>query len=516
MTELNKENICIGESSSAAFSQAFCETDIIVPDINPDISKVLQTDANAAIINKKCENGRIAVDGRADIVILYLGDDKNVYSINSSQQFSHIIDSPETTDNMYPETEIDIENVDFTVLNPRKVNVKVLMGIDANSVSDANVCLCTSLSADEPYEVLVKTINPYKTAGRATEQICIKERLEIPNGKPSADRILRVDASIKDKKCSTAENKVIVDGILCVSTVYLSDIDGKIQIAEHEVPFTEVISVNGTDESMDCCAKLCINKVYYKPEEDVDGDKRFIMLECIITANVKACYGYQIDIIEDAYCTNHPVKINRESTGVNKLALENSTQISSKDVVTIDAENPEIAQIFNIIPHAYVGTSKIENGVVTIDGIIESDIMYISEDESSPLNTYRHQQKFSYSTDVPEGNGDMICDVSIDIIHSSYTITLGREIDLRFVLEVNVKVLSEEKINYITGIEKDEEQIENPSKSYCIKIYFVKEGDDLWNIAKKYRVKKDVLMEINNINADSDRFDGRQIMIPIK
>ncbi|MBR0277986.1 MAG: DUF3794 domain-containing protein, partial [Clostridia bacterium] len=192
MTELNKENICIGESSSAAFSQAFCETDIIVPDINPDISKVLQTDANAAIINKKCENGRIAVDGRADIVILYLGDDKNVYSINSSQQFSHIIDSPETTDNMYPETEIDIENVDFTVLNPRKVNVKVLMGIDANSVSDANVCLCTSLSADEPYEVLVKTINPYKTAGRATEQICIKERLEIPNGKPSADRILRV------------------------------------------------------------------------------------------------------------------------------------------------------------------------------------------------------------------------------------------------------------------------------------------------------------------------------------
>ena len=39
MIELNKENICMGERSVAVFSQAHCETDIIVPDVNPDIAK---------------------------------------------------------------------------------------------------------------------------------------------------------------------------------------------------------------------------------------------------------------------------------------------------------------------------------------------------------------------------------------------------------------------------------------------------------------------------------------------
>ena len=93
---------------------------------------------------------------------------------------------------------------------------------------------------------------------------------------------------------------------------------------------------------------------------------------------------------------------------------------------------------------------------------------------------------------------------------------MGREIDLRFVLEIGINVIENENIEYITDIENDAESAFEPTKSYCIKIYFVKKGDSLWSIAKKYRIKKDALMEINNISADSEMFAGRQIMIPIK
>ncbi|MEE1043169.1 MAG: DUF3794 domain-containing protein, partial [Clostridia bacterium] len=149
MTELNKENVCMGEKSIPLFSQAYCEADVIVPDVYPDIAKIIQVSSTAGITNKNCSNDRINIDGRTEIVILYLGDDEGVYSISSNQQFSHIIDAKGTREGMYTEAEINVDSIDYIILNSRKLNVKVLMGIDANAVEDVNATLCTSLTTDE-------------------------------------------------------------------------------------------------------------------------------------------------------------------------------------------------------------------------------------------------------------------------------------------------------------------------------------------------------------------------------
>lgn len=516
MTELNKESVCIGESSVAVFSQAYCETDIIVPDVNPDIVKVLQVSANTGIFEKNCSLNRIALDGKAEMVILYLGDDENVYSITTSRQFSHIIDANGVSEDMFAEAEISADNVDYTIINSRKINIKVLMGIDINAVKEVNADLCTDISADEPFEILNKTITPYKTVNRVTEQLCIRERLEIPTGQPSINRILRVDGCIRDKSCIVASDKMMIQGTLCLSAIYLGDTDGRIYTAEYDVPFTEVIAIPDADEGMKASVRLCINRIFYKPEADDDGDCRYIFAECMITANAKVCYGYSLNIIQDAYCIRHPIKVIREATKVNRLITESKNQISAKDVVVLTDDMPEILQIFNVTPNVYLGSAKIEDSKAVIEGIIESDIMYISSEPASPVNTYRHQQHFSHTVDISCVGEDMVCDVLLDVVHSNYTISMGREIDLRFVLEISVDVLSSETVEYITDIQNDDTEKYDAVKSYCIKIYFVKKGDNLWNIAKKYHISKEALMEINNINEDSEIYDGRQIMIPIK
>ncbi len=516
MTELNKENVCIGEKSIPLFSQAYCEADVIVPDVYPDIAKIIQVSSTAGISDKGCSNNRITVEGRTDIVILYLGDDENIYSISTSQQFSHLMDAKGSKDGMYTDAEINVDNVDYTILNPRKMNVKILIGIDANAVEDINAEICTSMSTDEEYEILNQTITPYKTASRACEQLCVREKLELPNGKPTIEKILRTDACIRNKEYSLSTDKMVIKGILVVSTIYCSDIDGKIHCVEHEVPFTDVIAMQDVNEDMNASLKLCINKIFYKPEEDADGDIRCIVIECIITANAKACYQYDTNVVKDAYCTKYPVCISREAAEITRLAGENSSQISAKDVVTLDGGMPEISQIFNISPHAYLANTKTEGQKIIVEGIIETDIMYVSEDSPSPINTYRHQQTFSHSFDLDEQIDNMVCDVHIDIVHSSYTISLGREIDLRFVLQIDTAVLSNDKTEYITSIQRDEAQCYDPRKSYCIKIYFAGQNDSLWSIAKKHKISKSSLMEINNISSDGEIYAGKQLMIPIK
>lgn len=516
MTELNKENVCIGEKSIPLFSQAYCEADVIVPDVYPDIAKIIQVSSTAGITNKNCSNDRINIDGRTEIIILYLGDDESVYSISSNQQFSHIMDAKGAREGMYTEAEINVDSIDYTILNSRKLNVKVLMGIDANALEYVNTTLCTSLDTDEPYEILNQCITPYKTVSRVCEQLCIREKLELPGGKPSIEKILRMDVCIRNKDFSLSTNKMIIKGTLVISTIYCSDIDGKIHCVEHEIPFTEIIAMADVNEDMRGSLKLCINKVFCKPEADDDGDNRVIHTECIITANAKASYQFNTNVVKDAYCTKYPLKIDRSTTVATRLAGENSSQVSTKDIVTLTDDMPEILQIFNISPRAYLSTSKIENKKVIIEGIIESDIIYISDQANSPVNTYKHQQTFSHTFDMADAEENMICDVSIDIVHSSYTITLGREIDLRFILQVDTDILANEEMEYITDLQRDTTRCFDTKKSYCIKIYFANKDDNLWSIAKKHSITKEALMEINNITSDSEIFDGRQLMIPIK
>ena len=516
MTELNKEVICIGEKSIPLFSQAYCEADVIVPDVYPDIAKVIQVSSTAGITDKVSSNDRITIDARAEIVILYLGDDENVYSISANQQISHLMDAKGAKEGMYTEAEISVDNIDYTILNSRKMNVKVLMGIDVNALEDVTATLCTSMTTDENYEILNQSITPYKTVSRVYEQLCIREKLELPGGKPSIEKILRVDACIRNKEYSLSTNKMIVKGTILVSTVYCSDTDGKIHCAEHEVPFTEIIAMQDVNEDMKAKLKLCVNRIFYKPEADLDGDSRCIVLECIITANAKACCQFNTNVVRDVYCTGYPINIECENTTVTRLVSENSDRVSLKDIVTLGEDTPDITQIFNVSPRAYLANAKIENKKVIVDGIIETDIMYVSAQSSSPINTHTHQQSFSHTIDVSEAREDMICDVHIDVVRSSYTISLGKEIDLRFVLQIDTDILSNDKTECITELKRDESQTYNPRKSYCIKIYFAKQNDNLWSIAKQHRITKEALMEINNISSDSDIFDGRQLMIPIK
>ena len=470
MIELNKENVCIGENSVAVFSQAYCEADIIVPDVNPDIKKILQISSNAGISNKASKENRILIEGKADTVVLYLGEDNQIYSISTSQTFSHTIDASGAEEGMFVDAEINVDNTDFTVLNTRKINVKILMGIDANAVCDVSANICTGFSADTSFEVLNSTVTPYKTVCRTTEQICVKDKFELPSGKPSIDRILRMDAVIRDKECSLLSNKLMIKGKVCVCVIYMGDIDGQIHTLEFETPFTEVIAMSGVDETMKPYVKLCVNKLYYNAEADIDNDNRYIMMECIISVNAKACFGYSMNVVRDAYCVKQPIKITRECANVSRLVSENKSQLSAKDVVVLSEDMPEILQIFNVSSHAFLGSAKIENKKAVIEGIIESDIMYISQDANSPVNTYKHQQQFSQIIDIPQAGDNMVCDVSLDITHSSYTISLGREIDLRFVMEISVVAIENETVEYVSDAEVDENEKYEPSKSYCIKI----------------------------------------------
>ena len=84
-------------------------------------------------------------------------------------------------------------------------------------------------------------------------------------------------------------------------------------------------------------------------------------------------------------------------------------------------------------------------------------------------------------------------------------------VDIKVDLAFTVQLAKNTEINIIDDINEDENRkVEN----YSMIIYFVKPGDTLWNIAKKYKTSVDKIVMTNNIeNPDSISVGDKLLII---
>jgi len=107
------------------------EEDINVPDINPDLYKILASDAIVQL--KDCEvlNDKVMVNGQIVLSILYSADDegKPLNNMDVVAAFSQDIEIPGARPRMKESINPVIQNIDCHMINSRKLAVKVIMDL---------------------------------------------------------------------------------------------------------------------------------------------------------------------------------------------------------------------------------------------------------------------------------------------------------------------------------------------------------------------------------------------------
>ena len=89
--------------------------------------------------------------------------------------------------------------------------------------------------------------------------------------------------------------------------------------------------------------------------------------------------------------------------------------------------------------------------------------------------------------------------------------TLSGNINISIELEFNIRSSKEEKLSIINQISQEECKEDS---IYSMVIYFVKPGDTLWKIAKKFKSRVDDIASVNEI-ADKNKINvGQQLYIP--
>ncbi len=507
--ELLKETVRIARTVYKGETKVMTEGDVVVPDIKPDILKLLQVDANSYITEVTASEGRLDINGRVDMTILYIPDreGEKIRSVEESFDFSHRIENSKITEEMNAEVVSNVSRVEFSALNSRKVKVKASVGIDYEICGVSNVEIPFEIS--DEVQVKRETVKLRSVVDMSTHSFTVREDMEIPNGQSSVNEVLKIDVKILDSEYKSVTGKVVVKGTMSVCVLY-TDEDMNIEYTEAELPFTEVFDGEDISEETVCDIEYSVREIQSKIDEDSDGDRRIIALSIICDAQVKAEDDVCFDMISDCYIPRERTVTEQSATEIEEVIASPSVQNTIREFVEFSNDVPPVVGVYNVIAKACVQKAQLQKGKLLCEGKIEAYILYLSDSTDSPVYSLKKEIPFSYMLECEAAAEGYEPQVKSEIRHIGYSLNSNGAVELRIILSISANIVRRRTINVINSVEKGD----GGSCKRGIVIYFVQDGDTLWDIAKHYAVPYDEVIEFNKLEENKRIMKGERLFIP--
>lgn len=509
--EIIKKNIIINRPIKCGNTQIGVDGDIIVPDIKPDILKILQVDGKAIVSETELSEGRLLVSGRINVNILYVPDrdDEKIKCIETSFDFSTRIDKPEIMPDMKALVEAEVEKIDFQVLNSRKLRIKTTVGIAYKISEQAPLELATGLD-DENSEVLITPIEVMSLVDLKHSDFSVRESFELPPGHCSIEEILKTDVKISDTDYKIVTGRAVVKGVVSLNCLYL-DTECTIKSCDFEAPFTEIFDIEDADEETVCDMSFNVKDVICSPEAVSDGDIKILALDALIGIKIEAVKKINTDLLVDCFCPGNETVITKNSKSLEKIISSGFYQTTLREIVSPDLSAPNLKGIYNVFASPSIEKTEVLDNAVSVSGHISCFVLYIADSEETPVYSLKKNLPFSCMIDTPGSKCGMDSSVDVKIMHTSYNLNPSGEAEIRCILSATTKVSVNNTLELIEDLEVSPLKTEQKKG---IVLYFVQKTDTLWDIAKRYYVSQNDILTVNNLEDATTICEGMTILIP--
>lgn len=501
--ELTKNTMNLCRICTKGTAQAMADGDVIVPDIKPDILKLLQVDAEASITDKYIENGRIIICGRVDYKILYVpdSDEEKIKSILTSMEFRQAVDSAGAQSDSRVILKPTVDRVEFNAVNSRKLRIRTIVHIDYEICEIETYEICSDI-LENNFEKIYEDILFENTVDISEHNFTVKETLEIPSGASSVYEILKTDVKIFDTEYKSVTGKVIVKGCAGICILYTDD-DNEIRFLESEIPFTEVLDTEGVSEDTVCDIEYSLLGVMTEATPDTDGDLRMLSLDIDICTIIKGTQLCETTLLKDCYMPHKETLCQREDITLQITKERVGTQNTIREIIEFPKNIPEVSGVYNVMTNIVVAKSEFSGNKIICEGTVEAYILYLTVNKENPIYSFKKEIPFSYMIECKTNTNEVDCEIKSEIKHVSYNLTASGEVEIRCLVNIECMLLKEAKYQNISEV-----SVSSREKDGGIIIYFAHNGERVWDIAKHYSVPISSLTEHNNI--EGEKIEGEK------
>jgi len=513
--ELITDKIFLNKKAGRESTQILLEGDMIVPDIKPDMSSLLQTEANIIIDKTEVMQDRINFVGHLDLHVLYIAKASSnlVYGIDHVAQVDNFLNIDGVSSEMHPSLYAKINKIDYKMLNDRKINYRAVIDIFAEVHQEYELEVVTGIKDIPVTQLLKKKLNINRLVESRNDRFIVKDELNLNSGKPNIREFLQTSVDIITRDAKSGNGKVTTSGELLLKSLYKGDTEENlIEIVEHEIPFNGVFDVPKAKDYMIADVKLYVQDKHIQVKTNSDGEDRILDAEIFIGANIKINSEEESEILDDAYHTDQKLELIRENIKFPNIICKNKTQAPIKEIVQLDNNCPDILQVLRVNAHATIDDNHIIDDKVIVEGVINTEILYIAQSDDTPLYLFKTVLPYRQTIETKGAVPSMEAMIDITTEYISANLLSNNEIELRFLLSFNTYVKHDDEAEVIININSspiDKEILDNmPSIVVCI----TEQQDTLWKIAKKYNINIEDLKRINDLE-DDKIYPGQKLLI---
>lgn len=492
----------------------FCESaeqpidiDFTLPDYYADISKILKCRAVSRVVSKSANGNHVLVEGCITATVIYCGSDNCISSYEHQYPFSKRFD-----------TGINVEGCDLTVsskceyincraVTGRKIDIHGAAGIYvtltkrrfSDVVSDCDDCNIELLRCNVPATVPM---------GVAEKYLLVEEEIDLGAGQPDIRCIIRYDADVNITDSKIMAGKSVVKGELIIKLLYAPEGNLSPQMVRYQLPFSQLIELDGINDGCDCESKASIANLEIKPRVSATGECRQFMLAAKLLITSECCCNNDVAVVVDAYSRKYEAEINKSDVNFNKICEQINQNFICKK--TIEFSQGALSSVCDIWCDVHTDAVKFDSNSMCVSGV--ATVFIIAADDTMIPVFYEKTLDFEYLHPM-NTYGQFKCLPEISVIGTNYTITGECNMELRIELSICATVYQSSKISLITDIKTNEGKAVAKTNKAAMTVYFASKGEKLWDIAKKYFANVEELKQINESD-DEIILSDKMILIP--
>ncbi|MBE6928224.1 MAG: hypothetical protein E7467_07050 [Ruminococcaceae bacterium] len=474
--------------------------DLIVPDSLSDIDRVVDAHGTAILRSADCTALGVSTEGTVQAGALFVGQDGQLHNLSVQIPFSARKDFATQQENCSLQCKCTLRNVEARMLNSRKLLIRV--GIVCELAAYAPKELCT-YDIDEPAPQLQLRRQELPLTLPLTlgeKNFTIHEELELPNEKPSLDRLLKCLCRMQIDEQKTLGEKAVFKGNLIVHALYESA-EGKPVVHEWSVPFSQYAQLPQELDEAQLRTQLSLTS--FDVEPDSLGDCRRLLLsagllaQCIVYGKKSVC------VIDDAFCTDalltpefHPERID----GILDCQTLRENLISAYEEPT-----GGLVDVWMYFDETEKQRTADE---MELSVFICCNVMYYDEKGQIQSVTLRPR----YQTRVALSDHANCSIVQLDggeIFAAAGT----NGIELRLPITMRVESTAEHDLQVLCGGHIEPLPPEEGKRPSAI-LRRLENCQELWQVAKTYRTSMQTIMEANDLHGECVP-ENTMLLIPL-
>lgn len=458
--------------------------DIIVPDIKPDIINIINTNGNAYVYKEEITQGRMRFDGNIDTYVVYLAENGETRSMQTTISFIETIEDTVIKEGMTTKQNISIENIETKILNERKISVTANLNVKTAFFEKSEIQVLNDLEEMSGVEKLKENLNVKSIVASNSVKTSIKEDLAIDQNLVVSE-ILKTTVEVTNIENKISYNKVLAKADANVKVLFLTE-DERIHRVESVIPIMSFIDLEKITEEHTCEVDYKIRNMLFK-----SNSTSSISCQVDFEVNCEAYESRNIEVIQDMYGTKENINFTKKEAEVQIDGEEKTETISIDEKVVIE----DVNSILDVDCKPVIVASNTVGSFTNYEGELNLEFYY-EADNRNGLNVKNVKLPFLAKMEMTEKN------VEINVQRKMFSIN-NENVECNIELVARQSSSTLKKISIIENIESNPYEEENDYKMF---IYFVKAGDSIWKIAKKFRVCMEDIIKINNLE-DPDRIN---------